>query len=109
MLMRIDAISHNLDRVGVGTGVYSLGAPGKSSSGCGLPSRLSRPAYYGLPNVPGTPQGGPTSQILEKKLFCQIPLTASGSNRPHRVHLQGRWFPAGMGFGCNGNLHVMAE
>jgi hypothetical protein len=37
------------------------------------------------------------------------PLAASGNNRPHRIHFQGRWFPARMGFGRDGNLHVMAE
>lgn len=37
------------------------------------------------------------------------PLAASGNNRPHRVHFQGRWFPPRMGFGRDGNLHVMAE
>ena len=54
-------------------------------------------------------QGGPTSQIVEDDLFCHIALTASGSNRPHGVHFQGRWFPARMRFGRDGNLHVMAE
>ena len=38
-----------------------------------------------------------------------VSLAASGSNRPHRVHFQGRWFPARMGFGRDGNLHVMPE
>jgi len=36
------------------------------------------------------------------------PLAASGNNRPHRVHFQG-WCRARMGFGRDGNLHVMAE
>jgi hypothetical protein len=38
-----------------------------------------------------------------------MPLAASGNNRAHRVHFQGRWFPSRMGFGRDGNLHVMAE
>ncbi len=55
--------------------------------------------------------GAPTSHDAEEcsKPVEPLRLAAGGSNGPHCVHFQGRWFPAGMGFGRDGNLHVMVE
>jgi hypothetical protein len=48
-----------------------------------------------------------TPSTPERDSGC--PVAARGNNRPHRVHFQGRWFPARMGFWRDANLHVMAE
>ena len=49
------------------------------------------------------------SVARERRLHARSCLAASGSNGPYRVHFQGRWFPARMGFGRNCDLHVMVE
>ena len=55
--------------------------------------------------------GAPTSHNDEEcsKPVEPLMLAAGSSNGTHGGHFQGRWLPAGMGFGRDGNLHVMAE
>jgi hypothetical protein len=48
------------------------------------------------------------SAVGRRTIHCGK-LAASGGNGPHRVHFQRRWFPAGMGLGRDGDLHVLAE
>jgi hypothetical protein len=70
------------------------------------------PAYRGLPSVPAHRSAVLCSNFRgrrRKSVDARPYLAARGSNGPHRVHFQGRWFTAGMGFGSDGNLHVMAQ